>query len=168
MKKFKSKARDLHVMKARSTSQSSCGLGSLGQRQGNVEFPRLQRVDRLTTGLDQRKQKQRMAQQMPETQLVILEEKQTELEKTNSLMGKITAFHNPQIRNLPVKAFFLLTRYIKSYKFINIQKFNVLLKSVKHPLVIAPDSEACVPRTASRTEFECLAANFQSLKGLRT
>ena len=39
------------------------------------------------------------------------------------------------------------------------------MKSVKHPLVIAPDSEACVPRTASRTEFECLAANFQSLKG---
>lgn len=31
--------------------------------------------------------------------------------------------------------------------------------------MIAPDSEACVPRTASRTEFECLAANFQSLKG---
>lgn len=77
-----------------------------------LEFPRLQRVDRLTTGLDQRKQKQRMAQQMPETQLVILEEKETELEKNNSLKGKITAFHNPQIMNLAVKAFFFWTRYI--------------------------------------------------------
>ena len=38
MKKFKSKARDLHVMKARSTSQSSCGLGSLGQRQEMLSF----------------------------------------------------------------------------------------------------------------------------------
>lgn len=145
-------------MKARSTSQSSCGLGSLGQRREMLSTKQLasrELIDWPQVWINASRNSvwpsrcQRLSWWFGR--------KGNGAGKTNSLMGKVIAFRGRRTETLPVKAVFL-TRYIKSYIFIfiNIQKFHV---------VIAPDSEACVPRTASRTEFECLAANFQSLKG---